>query len=98
MEAAYERKKDKYSELAAECRETGWSTAICPMEVGCRGFIGTSIQRLLRNVGVTGPKLKKASGGLGRGSRKSELLAMAEKEGHVVGKTRVLEVAAGGGR
>lgn len=31
------------------------------LHCGGRQFIGTSIQRLLRNIGVTGPKLKKAS-------------------------------------
>ena len=35
MEAAFEGKKEKYTGLAAECREAGWS--ICPVEVGCRG-------------------------------------------------------------
>ncbi len=35
MEAAYECKKAKYSELAAECREAGWNTTIYPVEVGC---------------------------------------------------------------
>ena len=61
MEAAFERKKDKYTELIAECREVGWTANIFPVEVGCRGFIGTSIQRLLRRMGVTGPKLKRAA-------------------------------------
>lgn len=28
IEAAFERKKDKYSELATECREAGWRTTI----------------------------------------------------------------------
>ncbi|KAK0151125.1 hypothetical protein N1851_007698 [Merluccius polli] len=60
MEAAFER-KEKYTGLAAECREAGWSTVICLVEVGCRGFIGTSIQCLLRDVGVTGSKLKAVS-------------------------------------
>ena len=35
IEAAYERKKAKYSDLAAECREAGWKTTIYPVEVGC---------------------------------------------------------------
>ena len=35
---------------------------------------------------------------IGRGGGKSQLLAVAEKEGHVLGKTRVLGVAAGAGR
>ncbi|KAJ8344224.1 hypothetical protein SKAU_G00315530 [Synaphobranchus kaupii] len=40
IEAAFERKKTKYSELAAECREAGWKTTIYPVEIGCRGFVG----------------------------------------------------------
>lgn len=61
MEAAYERKKAKYSELAAECREAGWKTTIYPVVVGCRGYMGLSTTRLLRDVGVTGGNLKKAT-------------------------------------
>ncbi len=36
--------------------------------------------------------------GPGRRGRESKLLAVAEKEGHVVGKARILGVAAGSGR
>lgn len=35
IEAAFECEKDKYSELATECREAGWRTTIYPVEVGC---------------------------------------------------------------
>ena len=35
IDAAFERKKAKYSELAAECREAGWKATIYPVEVGC---------------------------------------------------------------
>lgn len=41
MEAAWERKRLKYNDLAAECREAGWKTTIYLVEVGCRGFVGT---------------------------------------------------------
>ncbi|KAJ8356842.1 hypothetical protein SKAU_G00196360 [Synaphobranchus kaupii] len=61
IEAAFERKKTKYSELAAECREAGWKTTIYPVEIGCRGFVGQSTTRLLRDAGVAGGKLKKAT-------------------------------------
>ncbi|CAJ1066394.1 hypothetical protein F2P79_020824%2C partial [Xyrichtys novacula] len=61
IEAAYERKKAKYSELAAECQEAGWKATIYPVEVGCRGYEGLSTTRLLRDVGVTGGNLKKAT-------------------------------------
>ena len=60
IEAAFERKKAKYSELAAECREAGWKATIYPVEVGCRGYVGQSATRLLRDAGVTGGKLRKA--------------------------------------
>lgn len=35
IQAGYERKAAKYSELAAESKEAGWSTTIYPVEVGC---------------------------------------------------------------
>ena len=60
MEAAYERKKDKYTELAATCSQAGWRPFTFPVEVGCRGFTGTSTQRLLKTLGVTGPNRKRA--------------------------------------
>ena len=60
MEAAFERKKDKYSELAAACREAGWKAFTYPGEVGCRGFIGKSTQHLLKALGITGSKQRKA--------------------------------------
>ncbi|XP_063062033.1 protein NLRC3-like [Engraulis encrasicolus] len=33
MEAAFERKKEKYTELVAECREAGWTANIFPVEM-----------------------------------------------------------------
>ncbi len=60
MEVAFKRKKDKYTGLAAECKETGWPAIIYPVKVGYWGFMGTSTQCFLMSEGVTGPKLKKA--------------------------------------
>ena len=60
MEAAFERKRDKYSELASECSEARWRAFIYPVEVGCRGYTGASTQRLLKSLGIKGSKLKKA--------------------------------------
>ncbi|KAL7888544.1 hypothetical protein AOLI_G00035180 [Acnodon oligacanthus] len=34
MSVAYEHKRLKYSDLAAECREGGWIVTIHPVEVG----------------------------------------------------------------
>ena len=60
METAWERKKAKYSDLTAACRQAGWKATVFPSEVGSRGFVGTSTQRLLVSLGVSGSKLRKA--------------------------------------
>lgn len=54
MDEAYERKELRYSNLAAEAEERGWRVRVCPVEVGCRGFVVSSTARLLREVGVKG--------------------------------------------
>lgn len=53
LDAAFERKQAKYSDLAADCREVGWKATPCPVEVGCTGFVG-SPSHLLRDLGCTG--------------------------------------------
>lgn len=58
MEAAYERKKQRYAELSATCWQAGWIVFTFPVEVGCSGFTGTSTEQLLKTLGVTGPKKK----------------------------------------
>eukprot|EP00064_Thunnus_orientalis_P005499 superscaffoldBa00000541_g5513 len=60
MEAAFERKKEKYTELAAVCSQVGWRAFTYPVEIGCRGYTGTSSQRFLKSLGITGSKLRKA--------------------------------------
>ncbi len=58
--AAHEFKRLKYTDLAAECRDGGWTTTIHPVEVGCRGFVGKSAIQLLRAAGTTGISLRRA--------------------------------------
>ena len=60
IDEAYERKKLKYSDLCDSCRERGWSVWCYPVEVGCRGFVGTSTIRALRQIGLTGKERTKA--------------------------------------
>ena len=60
IDEAYERKKLKYSELCDDCRDKGWSVWCYPVEVGCRGFVGTSTIRALRQIGLTGKERNKA--------------------------------------
>ncbi|KAJ8011633.1 hypothetical protein DPEC_G00060290 [Dallia pectoralis] len=42
VEEAFERKSLKYTELAADAEQRGWKAKVCPVEVGCRGFVGNS--------------------------------------------------------
>ena len=56
---AYERKKSKYTELAAEMESNGWHTDICPIEVTARGFVARSTVNLLRKLGLVGQELRR---------------------------------------
>lgn len=56
----FERKKDKYDELATTCSQAGWRAFTFPVEVGSRGLLGTSAQRLLKTKGIRGAKVKRA--------------------------------------
>ncbi len=60
IEEANERKRAKYQELVEECRERGWRTFYEPIEVGCRGFAGRSLCKVLSRLGVTGVAKRRA--------------------------------------
>ena len=59
MAEAYERKKLRYVELGAEAEQRGWKVRICPVEAGCRGFVAKSVVSLLRELGVSGQRVRK---------------------------------------
>lgn len=58
IEEAYECKKLRYAELAAEARQQGWHPKVHPVEVGCRGFVASSTIRLLKELGSHGQALR----------------------------------------
>lgn len=60
VQEAFERKKLRYSELAAEAEQQGWNVKICPVEVGCQGFVATSTIRLMKDLGISGQALSQA--------------------------------------
>ena len=60
MDEAQERKRAKYQELTEECRRQGWITRCEPIEVGCRGFAGQSLCRVLTKLGILGLCKKRA--------------------------------------
>ncbi|KAL3976498.1 mitochondrial import inner membrane translocase subunit TIM8 [Sarotherodon galilaeus] len=59
IEEANERKRGKYQELVQECRGRGWKTFYEPIEVGCRGFAGRSLCKVLGRLGVAGVAKKR---------------------------------------
>lgn len=61
IDEANERKRAKYSELTSECRSNGWKTRCEPIEIGCRGFAGHSLQRVLKLLGVRGMQARRAT-------------------------------------
>lgn len=52
----------------------GWRTFAYPVEAGCRGYTGSSIQRFLKSLDITGSKALRDLAG--------ELLALAPKPGN----------------
>ena len=55
-EDSVRRGKDShYEALVGECEEAGWKATHFPVEVGCRGFIATSVTKRMRVAGL-GPK------------------------------------------
>ncbi|KAJ8010190.1 hypothetical protein DPEC_G00072420 [Dallia pectoralis] len=57
-EEAYERKKLRYTDLAADAQQRGWRAKIYPVEVGCRGFVAFSTTKLLKDLGICGQALR----------------------------------------
>ena len=53
MQWAFERKLARYTELKGLCEDRGWICHVYPIEVGCRGFVGSSTVRFLSDIGVT---------------------------------------------
>ena len=53
MQEANECNKTKYAPLMTECAEKQWQVHCLPFEVGCRGFVGTSLMTFLHKLGIT---------------------------------------------
>ncbi|CAC5381747.1 unnamed protein product [Mytilus coruscus] len=70
-EEAYQRKKEKYTELMTTCRERGWKAWLFPVEVGCRGFPAQSVWRMLQAMGIVGKARKTAVRQLGEAAERS---------------------------
>ena len=54
IQAARERKLDRYNGLAVAINASHWSATIIPFEVGARGFVAHSTHKLLAQLGIRG--------------------------------------------
>lgn len=60
MDEANERKRAMYSELLKECWSNSWRTRCQPIKVGCRGFVGQSLCRAYKMLGMTRARQRRA--------------------------------------
>ncbi|GFR91731.1 polyprotein [Elysia marginata] len=60
MEQAHTYKKEKYLELTKELEESGYRAKIMPIEIGARGFAGSSAYDLLSKLSISGYKRTQA--------------------------------------
>ncbi|GFR81316.1 polyprotein [Elysia marginata] len=59
-EQAHTYKKEKYLELTNELEESGYGAKITPIQIGARGFAGSSAYDLLNKLSISGNKQSKA--------------------------------------
>ena len=52
IDAAKDRKDERYEDLVKECEEAGWSAAHFSVEVGCRGFVGERLRMWFTKIGL----------------------------------------------
>ena len=81
VEEAYERKKLRYTELAADAQQRGWKAKVYPVEVGCRGFVASSTIKLLKDLGIHGQALRHTVRSLSEAAeRSSQWIWMKRKD------------------
>lgn len=71
-----EASERKNSELATEAAQNGWKTKIFPVEVGCRGFVNTSMTSLLKTKWGEGSLPPTTNQAIVKFSRKKQQLAL----------------------
>ena len=56
MEEAHIYKREKYLNLTKELENAGYKAVVLPVEVGARGFVGTSVYDILTKLSICGNK------------------------------------------
>ena len=60
MEAAQIYKAEKYADLANDLKGEGYRVKVLPVEIGARGFVGTSAYNLMKQLSIEGRKKTRA--------------------------------------
>ncbi|GFO11403.1 reverse transcriptase [Plakobranchus ocellatus] len=60
MEEAHAFKEGKYMDLTKELKKDGYEARVMPVEIGARGFVGSSAYGLLSKLSIGGNKRTKA--------------------------------------
>ncbi len=81
-EEAYERKKLRYTELAADAQQRGWKAKVYPVEVGCRGFVASSTIRLLKDLGIHGQALRQTIRSVSEAAERSSQWIWIKRKDH----------------
>ena len=71
MEEAHLYKTEKYAELANSLRRSGFQSRVFAIEIGARGFVGTSAYSLMKQLSVSGRKRTRALKALAEAAEKS---------------------------
>ncbi len=81
-EEAYERKKLRYTELAADAQQRGWKAKVYPVEVGCRGFVASSTIRLQKDLGIHGQALRQTIRSVSEAAERSSQWIWIKRKDH----------------
>lgn len=71
IEEAQERKRKKYTELVAKCQRNESKARCDPIVVGCRGFAGKSLHRVLGLLGICGMQRRRTIKDIKKASEKT---------------------------
>ena len=71
IEEAHGFKMEKYADLARDLREAGLQTSVFAVEVGARGFVGSSAYDLMKRLSISGKSRNRALRAMGEAAEKS---------------------------
>eukprot|EP00745_Piridium_sociabile_P013031 TRINITY_DN19587_c0_g2_i2.p1 TRINITY_DN19587_c0_g2~~TRINITY_DN19587_c0_g2_i2.p1 ORF type:complete len:151 (-),score=20.15 TRINITY_DN19587_c0_g2_i2:309-761(-) len=71
MEEAHFYKTEKYASLAGSLRESGFQAKVLAIEIGARGFVGTSAYDLMKQLSISGKERTRALKAMAEAAEKS---------------------------